>query len=171
MEINTNHYVELLIRNREIFFNLLAGMPKEAVLWKPEPAKWCMLEVLCHLVDEEKEDFRARLKRTLEDPGIPYTPIDPESWVSEHKYIEQDCEKKLKEFLYERDKSVSWLQSLISPNWENTTVHHTEGPLSAGKLLINWIAHDYFHIRQLIRLKYGYLKYSTGMDLSYAGKW
>lgn len=170
-KMNKNYYIELLIRNREIFLNLLAGVSPEALLWKPNPSRWCMLEVLCHLVDEEREDFRTRLKKTLENPEAPFVPIDPTKWVTERNYIAQDSTKKLREFLHERDKSVFWLQSLSAPNWKNTTQHPTAGPLSAKKILINWLAHDYLHIRQITRLKYEYLKKSTNTDLSYAGQW
>jgi hypothetical protein len=167
-----NKFIEMLIRNREVLLNLLVGVSQDAVLWKPDPKKWCLLEIICHLVDEEKEDFRARLKKTLEDPDTPFDPIDPEQWAVERNYIKQDCDKKLREFLYERDKSISWLYSLTSPNWDNTTNDPAAGPMSAKKILVNWIAHDYLHIRQILHLKYQFLKVSNNnMNLSYAGKW
>jgi hypothetical protein len=169
--MNKNYYIEILIRNREIFLNLLAGVSREAVLWKPEPTKWCLLEVLCHLVDEEREDFRARLEKILKDPNAHFEPIDPEVWAKERNYIQQDCDRKLREFLNERDKSVSWLQSLSSPQWNNTVLHPSIGPISAAQLLVNWIAHDYLHVRQIVHLKYHFLQNNTKIDLSYAGKW
>lgn len=33
----------------------------------------------------------------------------------------------------------------------------------------NWLAHDYLHMRQII--KYQYLKEKTNIDLQYAGNW
>ena len=35
----------------------------------------------------------------------------------------------------------------------------------------NWLAHDYLHIRQIIRLKFAYLQQLSKEDLSYAGNW
>jgi uncharacterized protein YutE (UPF0331/DUF86 family) len=43
--------------------------------------------------------------------------------------------------------------------------------LSAKMIFKNWLAHDYLHIRQIIRLKFEYLKGFTGENLSYAGDW
>ncbi len=163
--------IKSLIRNREVLLNLLAGASKNAALWKPDSTQWCMLEVLCHLIDEEKDDFRERLKKTLENPEIPFMPIDPLAWVKERNYMGQDFDKKIKEFLHERDKSIYWLQSLSTPNWKNSTLHPTAGVMTAEKLFVNWVAHDYHHIRQLVRLKYGYLKKRSGLDLTYAGDW
>jgi hypothetical protein len=38
-------------------------------------------------------------------------------------------------------------------------------------IFANWLAHDYLHIRQILRLKYEYLKSISEEDLSYAGEW
>ena len=35
--------------------------------WKPTPKDWSILEIACHLLDEEREDFRVRLRSTLEE--------------------------------------------------------------------------------------------------------
>ena len=43
--------------------------------------------------------------------------------------------------------------------------------MSAKLFLTNWLAHDYLHIRQIIRYQYHYLKESTAIDLGYAGNW
>ncbi|MGA1223894.1 MAG: hypothetical protein ACO31E_04915, partial [Phycisphaerales bacterium] len=36
--------------------------------WKPAPEHWSILEACCHLLDEEREDFRVRIESTLADP-------------------------------------------------------------------------------------------------------
>ncbi len=150
---------------------LLRNVPREVYLWKPAPEKWCILEVICHLYDEEREDFRARVKHTLETPVKLAPPIDPVAWVQERNYIEQDFGQKLEELLKEREKSVQWLQTLSSPNWGNTYHHPKLGPMTAGNFLANWLAHDYLHCRQITKLKYDYLSVSLEEDLEYAGKW
>lgn len=157
-------------RNGKAFFNLLSGLEPETYLWKPQADKWCLLEIVCHLVDEEKEDFRARVKKILEAPEAPYMPIDPQGWVVSRKYIEQDYNKKVEDLWLERQNSLEWLRSLQNPNWKNVTAHPALGEMSAEKMFYNWLAHDYFHIRQITRTKRQLLE-TTGMDLSYAGKW
>ncbi len=157
--------------NKEVFLSLLSNVSREEYLWKPQPDKWCLLEILCHLRDEEIEDFRTRVKCVLESPQLGPQPIDPVGWVAQRKYVEQDYDKKLEEFIQERDASVDWLRSLDSPNWHNTYTHPTLGPMSARKFLSNWLAHDYLHFRQIVRLKYDHLIEISGEDLQYAGNW
>ena len=167
-------YDDIIIKlkqNKEVFNRLLQGVSREEYLWKLHPDKWCILEILCHLCDEEKEDFRTRVKCVLESPDQAPPSIDPVGWVKGRHYIEQDFDEKLEEFLEERDLSVKWLESLESPKWDNAYVHPKLGPMSAYLFLSNWLAHDYLHFRQIIRVKYDYLGEISGENLKYAGKW
>ncbi len=163
--------IDELARNRDVFKALLMNKSKDEYLYKPSPEKWCLLEVVCHLYDEEKEDFRARTKQVLTHPDLPLPPINPVGWVSERDYLKRDYTEMLQKFLYEREESVEWLQSLSEPKWSNTVIHPKLGVLSAWLFLTNWLAHDYLHIRQVIQLKFDYLKQQSGEDLLYAGNW
>lgn len=160
-----------LIRNKFVFKELLSGLSEEEYLWKQNPDKWCLLEIICHLYDEEREDFRTRTKQVLESPEIPLPKIDPVGWVKERNYLHQNFSQKLNAFLSEREQSIKWLDSLENPNWGNTHNHPKLGKMTAKLFLSNWLAHDYLHIRQITRLKFDYLKFKSGGDLSYAGNW
>lgn len=163
--------IEELARNREVFKSLLMQVAKDEYLYKPAPDKWNLLEIVCHLYDEEREDFRFRTKQTLFHPEQPWPPILPAEWVTERAYHSKDYNETLQKFLYEREESIEWLQSLSYPKWENAYNHPKVGLLSASMLLANWLAHDYLHIRQIIRLKYQYLGAVSGEDMKYAGEW
>ncbi len=163
--------IEELARNRSVFRSLLSGMTKEAYTWRPAPDKWNLLEIICHLHDEERDDFRARTRSVLEDPERPLKPIDPLGWVEARGYPQQDFEAMLGNWEDERDASLDWLRSLVDPDWDSACQHPKLGRLSAGTFLSNWLAHDYLHIRQIIRLKYQYLQQQTGESLDYAGAW
>ena len=158
-------------RNKEVFNSMLSGLPEVEYRWKPTEDKWCLLEIICHLYDEERDDFRARVRHALETPEKPLLPIDPEGWVKSRKYVEQDYQEAVNKFLFERNLSLDWLKSLKDPNWESTTIHPILGSMSAKLYLTNWLAHDYLHIRQINRVKYQYLQSVTPQRLSYAGEW
>ncbi len=166
-----NRIITQLQENRATFRQLLKGCKEAERRWKPRPEKWCMQEIICHLYDEEREDFRMRLKYALKTPHLLPPSIDPVKWVKERRYMEQDFEKKLSSFLKERSQSIRWLKSLKQPNWNNELVFPSGTTRSAKAYLVNWLAHDYLHIRQIIRLKYDYLKNISGDSLQYAGNW
>lgn len=169
--MNYSAIIHGLSVNRNVFKEMLSGLPAEMYRWKPVPEKWCLLEIICHLHDEEREDFKARIRHVLETPQEALPPIDPQGWVTSRKYIEQDGQEMLSKFLSEREESVRWLQSLSEPRWENAYRHPKFGDMTARMFLANWLAHDYLHIRQITKLKYDYLKHLTDEDLNYAGNW
>ncbi|WP_298341235.1 DinB family protein [uncultured Algibacter sp.] len=160
-----------LENNKSIFENLLKDIPENQYLWRPKPEKWCLLEIVCHLLDEEIYDFRARVKHALEYPEKKLIPIDPEGWVNDKNYILNNYKSTLQSFLNERANSVTWLKELDVANWENSLLHPELGKLSAEQFLRNWLAHDYLHIRQILRYKFEFLKASSSISLSYAGNW
>lgn len=115
---------------------------------RPDGGGWSLVEIVNHLADEEVEDFRARLRSTLEDPGRPWDPIDPEGAVVERGHAARPLQPSLARFAAERRASVAWLRGLVEPRWDNT-FEHPRGPLSAGDLLLSWAAHDVLHLRQI----------------------
>jgi len=167
-----NHIIEKLESNASTFKSLLENISTEQAIWKPSPEKWSLLEIVNHLYDEEREDFRKRVANVLEDPQKPWPPIAPAEWVTEREYDKREMNTSLKNFLDERKKSIKWLKSLNSPNWEASHNHPKLGEMSAAKLLINWLAHDYLHLRQISFLQWSYLSYKLpSISMDYAGNW
>ncbi|MBL7964112.1 MAG: DinB family protein [Flavobacteriales bacterium] len=160
-----------LARHGQVINVLLADLLPAEIRWKPAPEKWCALEIICHLHDEEREDFRARLRSTLEDPARPWPKIAPAEWPAERHYMEQDFHATLAGFLKERKLSLEWLNTMDGAPWNNAYMHPKVGPVSCELLLTNWVAHDLHHIRQLINLRYAHLRAHTTVPLDYAGTW
>ena len=163
--------IEQLQKNKNIFINLFKDENEELFIWKQTPEKWCLLEILCHLYDEEREDFRFRTKWVLERPNEIPPPFNPIDWVTKHEYMKQDYSVMLDKFINERDSSIRWLRSLENVNWDNLFDHPKLGKMTAEYYLNNWLAHDYLHIRQIIKLKFDYLRNISGENLDYAGIW
>lgn len=169
--MNPDQVIQSLANNLDVIKGQLHNKTEEEIIFIPSPDKWSMLEVLCHLVDEEKEDFRIRVKYVLEDPTQPLPKFNPVDWVQSRNYAGQNFDNKVEEFLNERNRSIKWLESLQDPQWNNTYHHQTLGSMTAGLFLANWLAHDYIHIRQLNRLAYQFHQQQSGVDLNYAGNW
>ncbi len=160
-----------LQKNKQVFLGLLNNLQPEMVHWRQTEGKWSLLEIICHLYDEEREDFKFRIKWLLDKPGEVPPPFNPLDWVTERNYKEQDYNVILDKFIKEREASIIWLQSLENPNWNNSFEHPKLGNLTAKYFLDNWLAHDYLHMRQILKLKFDYLEHTFGNNLDYAGKW
>ena len=152
---------------------LLLGkdLTTEQARWKPSPEDWSILEVLNHLVDEDKFDFRRHLNHILFTPNEPWPRISPQDWVVAKKYNLLALDQTLDNFKSERENSIEWLKSLTDPDWEKT-IKMPWGDLSAGDMLVSWLAHDLLHLRQLVALRYQLTDMeSKPFNVDYAGKW
>lgn len=151
---------------------LVAHVDREQARWKPASHRWSILEVVCHLADEERHDFRQRLSLLLDDPSQPWPAIDPETWVRERRYNERELDEAVGDFLSERAKSIAWLDTLSTPDWNRVYPHAHIGDITAGTLLVSWMAHDVLHIRQIAGLHYAFLAAQSAPHTpAYAGVW
>jgi hypothetical protein len=152
---------------------LVAGVSDEQWRWRPDPASWSLLEVMCHLADEESEDFRARLDSTLNRPGEPWPPTDPAGWVIARRYNEQEPNRSLSRFLAERRQSLAWLRALGSPAWDVEVMAPWGSSIRAGDVMASWVAHDLLHSRQIVELQWAFTTRQVVAPhaVDYAGEW
>ncbi len=160
-----------LQNSTEMIRALLSGITQEEARIKPNPQSWSILEVVCHLYDEECEDFREHLDWILHRQQEEWHYIDPQGWVIKRKYNEQAFGEMQKKFFAERTRSLEWLQGLSEANWE--TSHTSQfGTMKAGDMLASWVAHDNLHIRQLVELRRSKIEnLIKPYSIEYAGDW
>lgn len=151
---------------------LLATIDQTAAKWRPSEGEWSLVETVCHLVDEELEDFRMRLRLTIEDPAAEWPPIDPEGVAVERAYLERPLGVMLSQFAAVRRESVAWLRSLPEIDLAIQNVHPRFGSMQAGDLLASWCAHDALHLRQLAKRLHQLAElHGEPYCTQYAGKW
>ncbi len=150
---------------------MLAGIEQEQAQVKPDAKSWSILEVLCHLCDEEREDFREHLDFVLHRQNEEYHVIDPQGWITERKYNEQNFAEAQEKFFAERQASLQWLKTIAESDWD-TTYTSEYGSVTAGEMFSCWIAHDNLHLRQLVELRRVRIENITKpYPIGYAGDW
>ncbi len=160
-----------LIHSTEMIKSLLAGISQEEAQVKPDADSWSILEVVCHLYDEEREDFREHLDFILNRQNEEWHKIDPQGWVIERKYKEKNLAEMQGQFFDERKKSLEWLKSISNADLE-TTYTSEFGSMKAGEMFACWVAHDNLHARQLVELRRKYIERMAGsFNIQYAGDW
>jgi hypothetical protein len=160
-----------LTNSTEMIRALLLGVTQEEAQIKPNPEAWSILEVACHLYDEEREDFLEHLDLILHRQSEAWQQINPQGWVTERKYNEQNFIELQEKFFTERWKSLEWLTGLSNPNWDTEYVSPF-GSMKAGDMFAAWIAHDNLHVRQLVELRRSLIERSAKpYDIQYAGDW
>ena len=127
---------------------LLAGCDADAARTRPAPGEWSPVEILCHLRDEETDDFGARL-RVIVEGAAEFTPIDPERWVGERRYREANLPEVIETLRARRRASLDLLVSVAPESLKGSRPHRRLGRLSGLAVLAAWVAHDRIHLAQL----------------------
>lgn len=169
--MNPDRIIVQLAGQMRSIASLVRGVTDEQARWKPELDSWSILEVVNHLYDEEREDFRRHLEDVLLHPGLSWHPIAPGAWVTERGYNQRVLADALDNFLHEREESLAWLKALPDVDWqvECTTPW---GKIRTGDLLSAWAAHDLLHLRQLVELLYALaVNEAKPYEVGYAGDW
>lgn len=137
-----------LARLPPILIALLDGL--EAALWRERPAaaEWSPLEIVCHLRDEEAEDFGARI-RVVAAGGERFVPIDPERWAVERRYRDAEPAAALGVFSERRAANLEFLATVSPDRLRATVTQPGTGTLSGLDLLAGWVTHDRLHLTQL----------------------
>jgi hypothetical protein len=170
--INMEEIVRHLTANAKAMCALAQNLSDEDASWKPTPETWSMQEVIEHIYNEERLDFRNHLKKMLNGPPLKWGGGDSDAYLSVN-----GCRKTLESFLTERQASIAWLMVLKSPDWR-VTFQMSFGAagdvmtISAGDVLVSWVAHDYLHLRQMNELLYALNeKQASPNSVAYAGGW
>jgi hypothetical protein len=127
---------------------MLADLDEAMARNRPAADEWAPIEILCHLRDEETEDFGARLRAVLEGDRE-FAPIDPEGWVQARRYREAGLGEVLADLRRRRGASLALLASIRPERLSNALPHRSLGELSGLDLVVAWAAHDRLHVAQL----------------------
>jgi hypothetical protein len=127
---------------------LLGGLDAAAWRTRPAPAEWAPVEIVCHLRDEETEDFGARV-RVVTEGSRRFAPNDPERLAIERRYLDDDGPGALAAFHERRVDSLAFLAGLAPERLSGAAERPSGGALSGLDLLAAWVAHDRLHVAQL----------------------
>lgn len=84
---------DTLTHQGEALLRLSTGISDEHARLPLISGEWSLVEVYCHLYDEEREDFRIRVMQTLLNPELPLPSIDPQGWVSARQYRQRSLQQ------------------------------------------------------------------------------
>ena len=82
--INIRKVVHQLTVNAETIRVLVQAIPDEQARWQPNPETWPMMQIMEHLYNEERIDFRQHLKEMLNDPPQPWGALHFEALKQRH---------------------------------------------------------------------------------------
>ena len=126
----------------------LAGLPAEALDWKPAPREWSVHEVVAHLAQSELV-YGFRYRWIVAFPGTPVAGYDQEVWIDGLPDKDQPIEELLDELAAMKSFNMAFLERLTDEERARHGLHSERGPESVAALIGGIAGHDILHERQI----------------------
>jgi uncharacterized damage-inducible protein DinB len=127
---------------------LVAGLPEDALRYRPGPEEWSIVEVVGHLEDVDALMMgRIALALTQEQPPMPV--YEEKGPVKERDFQNQPFDEVLAAFLARRALFVELLRDLQPEQLTRYGIHPMHGELSVDRIPRSLPKHDQTHRGQI----------------------
>jgi len=131
----------------------VSGLPDEVLRYKPSPEKWCILEILGHLVDIEIV-YAYRMRQMLADEKPVIAPMDQNAWASHLGYMETPAPESVALYGLNRHHSLRLLRRLKAADLAKSAYHpELKGNVTVAEMIERMAGHGPNHLVQIERLK------------------
>jgi len=124
---------------------------KKQLTRKPAPGKWCIAEILAHLVDAEIVGAW-RLRHILGNNGAPIQAFDQNTWASTFDYARHDPRKSVEVFRVLRENNLAMLKALPRELWDHYGMHQERGKETVAHIVRMYAGHDLNHLGQIQKI-------------------
>jgi hypothetical protein len=130
---------------------LIRGLSRKQLTRKPAPDKWCIAEIMAHLVDTEIVGSW-RMRHIIGHSGQPIQAFDQNVWANTFEYAKRDAAKSLEVFRVLRENNLAMLKALPKELWENYGLHQERGKESIAHIVRMYAGHDLNHMTQVEKI-------------------
>jgi hypothetical protein len=144
---------EFLEQTPEVVQKTVAELFPSELTLKPSAREFSALEHVCHLNDIEREGYKERIRRLLEEDEPVLPDIDGDKLASERRYNEQGLAIALEEFARVRQGNVETIKGLGPEQLGRGGTLEGAGWITLGQLLEIMRGHDEAHREELKSLQ------------------
>jgi hypothetical protein len=124
----------------------------DILMTRPEPAKWSMKELLCHIADTELL-MTLRMKMIIAEDNPTLMKFDQEKWAEQSNYMEWDLKETLLLFGLLRSAMAGILQNLPEAAWKRTGRYEDGESKTLRDILDDSNQHCKHHLTQMVAAK------------------
>ena len=147
--------LERFRRGGELIAVVATGAAGPELDYVPEPGKWSVRQILCHLADSELV-AADRFRRVIAEDTPTLIAFDQDAWASKLDYHKRKSSTAIESFRRTRSENYELLKDLPAETFERKGNHNERGPVSLHDLL-KWMAeHAEKHARQIQTVRQHY---------------
>lgn len=141
---------------------MLGALPED-IINTPLERDWSPRHIVVHLLDVDRDGFRARLERMVNEEHPKIVSItDVLERMEAPRYASRSVGDMIDEFERNRRESCAWLATLTDAQLTRAAEHDTVGEVTVSNLLHYWPHHDLAHLRQVQRMLRAVLQHHIG---------
>ena len=129
----------------------MARAQGDALLYRPGPEEFSLVEHACHLRDLEREGYLVRVRRMLTEREPELEPFDGAAVARSRNYLEQDARLAARDFAAARRELTGLLATLTEEDLARRARFGGEA-ITFGALVGMMLAHDRGHREEIERL-------------------
>ncbi|MGA8153555.1 MAG: DinB family protein [Terriglobales bacterium] len=131
----------------------VSGLSDKLLRYKPSPDKWCILEILGHLVDIEIV-YAYRMRQMLADEKPVIAPMDQDAWARHLGYMETPAAESVALYGLNRHYNLRLLHRLKAADLEKSAYHpESKSNVTVAEMIEGLAGHGPNHLQQIERLK------------------
>lgn len=131
----------------------VSGLSDQVLRYKPAPDKWCILEIVAHLVDIEIL-YAYRMRQMLADKKPVIAPIDQDDWARKLGYMDSAVPELVALYGLNRHYNLRLLRRLKPDDLQKSAFHpERQQNVSVADYIGMLVKHGPNHLEQIERLK------------------
>ncbi|MCC6369168.1 MAG: DinB family protein [Bryobacterales bacterium] len=147
--------LERFRRGGELLAVVTTGAAGAELDWAPEPGKWSVRQIVCHLSDSEIVGAD-RLRRVIAEDNPTLIAFDQEAWATKLDYHKRKFSHAIDTFRRMRAENYELLKDLPEETYQRKGTHNERGEESLLDLLRGYAEHAEAHARQIQTLRQQY---------------
>ncbi len=147
--------LERFRRGGELIAVVATGAAGPELDYAPEPGKWSVRQILCHLADSELV-AADRFRRVIAEENPTLLAFDQDAWATKLDYHRRKVSAAIESFRRTRAESYEILKDLPAETYARQGTHNERGPVSLYDLLKMMAGHAESHARQIQSVRQQY---------------
>jgi hypothetical protein len=161
--LNMSEITDLLERFRrgaELLAMSMTGAAGAELDFVPEPGKWSVRQVVCHLADAEIAGAM-RFRQIVAEDRPTIQAFDEKAWAANLDYGKRKPSRVIETFRIIRGENYELLKSLPEEAFERVGIHSVRGPMTLLEWLKIYTNHPEKHTVQLRAVRAAYKEFKA----------
>lgn len=147
--------LERFRRGAELLAMSMTGAAGAELDFIPEPGKWSVRQIICHLADSELVGAMRFRQIIAEDRPI-LQAFDEKAWATSLGYEKRKASHVIEIFRHIRGENYALLNDLPEETFQRVGIHSQRGPITLLDLLTTFTNHPEKHTAQLRAVRAAY---------------